>query len=69
MNILQIFSIIWILGWLISSGIYVLSSVIKAKNTGREWSFKTQSHNIAALLVAWPFTVAVYVYARIKSKK
>ncbi|GEM_PF-6925986 len=69
MNILQLFVIIWISGWLLSSGIYVLYSVINAKKTGMEWSFKKQSQNIAAMLIVWPFTVMIYLYARVKSKR
>jgi hypothetical protein len=66
MTIIKIILLMWIAGWLVCSMIYTVDSVIKSKQNETGWSLKENLYRIATMLIMWPFTVIVYIYAKRK---
>lgn len=60
------FVAIWIVGWIICSIAYTLSSFRKAKYSNESWSFLNSIAFTPILLVIWPFALVVYVWFNIR---
>ena len=68
MTILRIILAIWLGGWLISAGVYVLSSLRRARMAGTSWSLTRNLTSITALVLTWLPSFIVYVYVRAKAR-
>jgi hypothetical protein len=68
MNILRIILAIWLGGWLISAGVYVWSSMKRARIAGTSWSPTRNLTSITALVLTWLPSIILYVYVRAKAR-
>ena len=66
MTTIREFILIWIVGWIICSFAYMLSSLRKAKLMDIDWSFQKSLFYTPILFITWPFAVAIYVYFNMK---
>lgn len=57
---------IWIVGWIIWSIAYIISSFRKAKSSNENWSFPNSIAFTLILLIIWPFALVVYVWFNIR---
>lgn len=66
MTIIKIALLMWLVCWLLCSVIYTADSAAKSKQNETDWSLKENLSRIAMMLIMWPLTVIVYIYAKRK---
>jgi hypothetical protein len=68
MDNVNLLILVWIIGWIICSIMYVLSNFKKAKYLNENWSFLNSVKFTPILLIIWPFTLIVYIWSNIRLK-